>query len=539
MNGAKALVECLKLENVECVFGYPGAVICPVFDALYDTDIKVILCRQEQNAAHEASGYTRISGKPAVAIATSGPGALNLMSGIATAYADSIPIVCITGQVDSKLMGTDGFQETDVVGAVESYVKYSYIVEDTEDIPRIMKEAFYIARSGRPGPVLIDLPFDMQTNEISAFSYEEKIKIRSYKPTVNGHPLQMRRVLEALKTAKKPLVIAGGGIHLGNAVPVFREFIEKYRIPIVSTMMGISVLPTEHPLNFGMVGNNGHPFANKAAREADLIIMAGARVADRTIRDPALIEKKLLVHIDVDPAEIGKNAGPAIPLVGDIRHILQDFCEREPEVYYRDWTSYLVEARAEWMRLFKAREIPRGIDPERFMRALSQAMEKDAVYVADVGQNQLWSCAYVVIREGRFITCGGMGTMGYALPAAIGAKIGCPKKQVVAVCGDGSFQMSMMELASARQHKVPIKLVVIKNGTLGLVYQYQHFHHEGRSCATILDGDPDLSGIAAAYGMDFLKLYKGADTDRLIGEFLRYPERSTILECDVDPDCLA
>lgn len=539
MNGAKALVECLKLENVECVFGYPGAVICPVFDALYDTDIKVILCRQEQNAAHEASGYTRISGKPAVAIVTSGPGALNLMSGIATAYADSIPMICITGQVDSKLMGTDGFQESDIAGAVEAFVKYSYIVHDPCDIPRIMKEAFYIARTGRPGPVLIDLPVDMQLGEAGSFSYGEKVQIRSYKPTVNGHPLQMKRVLDALKKAKRPLIVAGGGIHLGNAVSVFREFTEKYRIPVVSTMMGLSVMPTEDPLNFGMVGNNGHAFGNKAMRESDLIIMAGARVADRTIRDPELIEKKLLVHIDVDPAEIGKNAGPAIPLVGDIRHILRDFCGKEPAAHYEEWIEYLTKARAEWMEEFKAKEIPRGIDPERFMRALSQAMEEDAVYVSDVGQNQLWSCSYVVIREGRFITAGGMGTMGYALPAAIGAKFGDPKRQVVAVCGDGAFQMTMMELATAKQYNVPVKLVVIKNGTLGLVHQYQHLRYNDRFAATILDGDPDLAGIAAAYGMDFLKLYKGTDTDKIISEFLKYPERSTILECDVDPANLA
>ena len=539
MNGAKALVECLKLENVECVFGYPGAVICPVFDALYDTDIKVILCRQEQNAAHEASGYTRISGKPAVAIVTSGPGALNLMSGIATAYADSIPMICITGQVDSKLMGTDGFQESDIAGAVEAFVKYSYIVHDPGDIPRIMKEAFYIARTGRPGPVLIDLPVDMQLGEAGSFSYGEKVQIRSYKPTVNGHPLQMKRVLEALKEARKPLIVAGGGIHLGGAAGVFREFTEKYRIPVVSTMMGLSAMPTEDPLNFGMVGNNGHAFGNKAMRESDLIIMAGARVADRTIRDPELIEQKLLVHIDVDPAEIGKNAGPTIPLVGDIRHILMDFCEKEPEAHYEEWIEYLTRARAEWMEKFKATEIPRGISPGRFMRALSQAMEDDAVYISDVGQNQLWSCSYVVIREGRFLTSGGMGTMGYALPAAIGAKLGAPGRQVVAVCGDGAFQMTMMELATAKQYNIPVKLVVIKNGTLGLVHQYQRMHEGGRYCATVLDGDPDLAGIAAAYGMDFLKLYKGTDTDRIIAEFLKYPERSTILECDVDRDNLA
>lgn len=539
MIGAEALVKCLELENVEVVFGYPGAVICPVFDELDKSGIKVVLVRQEQNAAHEASGYTRISRKPAVAIATSGPGAMNLMTGIATAYADSIPMVCITGQVDSKLMGTDGFQETDVAGAVESFVKYSYIVHDARDIPRIMKEAFYIARTGRPGPVLIDIPLDMQLGETGDFSYEEKVQLRTYRPTVKGHPLQMQRVLDALAEAKKPLIIAGGGIHLAGAVPVFREFIKKYRIPVVSTMMGISTLPTEDPLNFGMVGNNGHAFGNIAMRDSDLIIMAGARVADRTIRDPMLIERKTLVHIDVDPAEIGKNAGPTIPLVGDIRHVLKDFCEREPQIHYDEWIDYLIGARNSWMRDFKARRIPKGIDPERFMRALSQAMDDDAVYVSDVGQNQLWSCSYVVVRGGRFMTCGGMGTMGYALPAAIGAKIAAPKRQIVAVCGDGAFQMTMMELATARQYGVTVKLVIIKNGTLGLVHQYQHFRYHDRFSATILEGDPELVYLAKAYGMGYLHLEKGTDTDSVIEAFLKDPDESMILECEVDPDELA
>ncbi len=538
MTGAEALVKCLEKEEVEYIFGYPGAVICPVYDALLDSKIKVVLVRQEQNAAHEASGYTRISGKPAVAIVTSGPGAINLMTGIATAYADSIPMVCITGQVEHSLIGTDGFQETDVCGAVESFVKYSYIVDSAADIPRIMKEAFYIACSGRPGPVLIDLPIDMQEDTVEEFEYPEKVVLRSYKPTISGHPLQIKRVMKALEEAEKPLIIAGGGIHLSNAVPVFRKFVEKYRIPVVSTMMGLSAMPTEDPLNFGMVGNNGHSFGNRAMREADLIIMAGARVADRTIRDPELIEKKMLVHIDVDPAEIGKNAGPAIPLVGDLKHIFTAFLTKEPSARYEEWIEFLRGKRLKWMFEFKAREIPRGIDPERFMRALSQAMDENAVYVADVGQNQLWSCAYVVIRNGRFLTSGGMGTMGYALPAAIGAKLGAPDRQVVAVCGDGAFQMTMMELATARQYGVPVKLVVIRNGVLGLVRQYQHYHHNDRFSATTLLGDPDLEKVASAYGMGYLHLFKGTDTDKLIASFLEDPNQSVLMECDVDPDCL-
>ena len=539
MNGAQALVKCLELEKTEIVFGYPGAVICPVFDALLDSSIHMVLVRQEQNAAHEASGYTRISGKPAVAIVTSGPGATNLMTGIATAYADSIPMVCITGQVDSKLLGTDGFQETDVAGAVESFVKFSYVVHNAADIPRIMKEAFYIANTGRPGPVLIDLPEDTQLAEVPDFNYDFTVQLRSYKPTVKGHPLQMARVLKALKEAKKPLIIAGGGIHLSDSVEIFREFVKKYRIPVVSTMMGLSNLPTEDPMNFGMVGNNGHAFANKAVQRADLIIMAGARVADRTIRDPGLIEQKVLVHIDVDPAEIGKNAGPAIPLVGDIHQIFSDFCSREPEVDYSEWVDYLLQKRAEWLAAYKRREIPRGISPERFIRALSQAMEDDGIYIADVGQNQMWSCAYAVIRNGRFMTSGGMGTMGYALPAMIGAKLAAPERQVVAVCGDGAFQMTMMELATARQEGVPVKLVIMKNGALGLVKQVQHYHYQDRFSGTILSGDPDLKALSKAYGMEYFRLFRGKDTDAVIQKFLEDPKASAILECDVDPDFLA
>lgn len=539
MTGAEAFAKCLEKEGVEVIFGYPGAVICPFFDAVLDTKMKTVLVRQEQNAAHEASGYARISGKVGVAVATSGPGAINLMTGIATAFADSIPLVCITGQVDSSLMGTDGFQEADVAGAVESFVKYSYIVSNPDDIPEIIKEAFYIAGSGRKGPVLIDLPFDMQTRQIEKFAYPESVNLRTYKPTVTGHAVQIRKVIRELESAKCPLILAGGGVHLSDAVDDIREFVSRRKIPIVSTMMGLGVMPTEDPYYFGMVGNNGQVAANMAMKEADMIIMVGARVADRTIRDPNLIsENKILVHIDIDPAEIGKNAGPTIPIVGDISHIFKEFNREKPNGEYGEWAERLAEKRAADIEKRMARVQGEKIDPRCFIRQLSLAMKEDAIYAADVGQNQLWSCANCVIRKGRFMTSGGMGTMGYALPAAMGAKIAAPSKQVVAVCGDGAFQMTMMELATAQHYRIPVKLVIMKNNTLGLVRQYQHFNFQGHYTVTNLEGGPNLSALAEAYDMDYLKLEKTADTEEIIRSFLQ-DKKSVILECDVDPDIWA
>ena len=327
MIAADAIVKCLELEGVEYVFGYPGVAICPFFNSILDTKIKTILVRQEQNAAHEASGYARITGKVGVAVATSGPGATNLITGIATAFADSIPLVCITGQVDSNLMGSDVFQEVDVSGACESFVKFSYIVRRASDIPRIIKEAFHIASTGRKGPVLIDVPIDIQKSEIRKFAYPDTVSIRTYKPTVTGHAVQIKRVIKELQKAKRPIICVGGGVHLSTgAKQEVRKFVEKNDVPVVCTMMGLGVLPTNHFLFYGMVGNNGQAYGNRAMNDADMIIMVGARVADRTISQPDLItENKVLVHIDVDPAEIGKNAGPTIPLVGDIMHVFEEY----------------------------------------------------------------------------------------------------------------------------------------------------------------------------------------------------------------------
>ena len=405
MNGAQAMVKCLENEGVEMVFGYPGVAICPFYDSLLDTDIKSVLIRTEQNAAHAASGLARVTGKVGVCAVTSGPGATNLITGIATAFADSIPLVCITGQVNSELIGSDVFQEADITGAAESFVKYSYLVKNAEDIPQIFKEAFYIANTGRKGPVLIDVPIDVQNAPVRKFKYPDSVSMRTYKPTVKGHIVQIKKVIAELEKAKRPVICAGGGVLLGDAQKLLREFSHRHKIPVVTTMMGIGAMQTEDPLYFGMVGNNGAPCANRAMNEADMIIMVGARVADRAVNQPEIITKnKVLVHMDVDPAEIGKNAGPTIPLVGDAKHIFSDMLEQELDGDYSEWVVCLQEYEKTMADTRKPD--PAFVDPAEFVRRLSDKMEQDAVYVADVGQNQIWSCRNCKIREGSFLTSG-------------------------------------------------------------------------------------------------------------------------------------
>lgn len=534
---AEALVKCLEKEKTEVVFGYPGVAICPVFDALKDSSVKTVLVRQEQSAAHIASGYARVTGKVGVAIVTSGPGATNLLTGIATAFADSIPLVCITGQVNSQLIGSDVFQEADITGAAESFVKHSYLVRDEKELPRIMKEAFYIAGSGRKGPVLIDLPFDVQTRELLKFAYPESVSMRTYKPTVEGNAVQIKKVIKEIDKAKRPVICAGGGVHLSDATDAIRKFARMNDIPVVSTMMGIGVMPTEDPLYFGMVGNNGRPYANRALNEADLVMIVGARVADRAVNRPEIItDGKVLIHIDVDPAEIGKNAGPTIPLVGDIAHIFEKLNKMVPTKPHKEWVKTL-QGYEKTMVESRYKTSKKYVNAGDFITTLSKKMKDDGIYVVDVGQNQMWSCRYYWVRDGRYLTSGGMGTMGYALPAAIGAKIAAPKTQVVAVCGDGGFQMTMQELATMKQYDVPVKIVILNNGVLGMVREYQHHSYEDRYHGISLSGNPDFSYIAKAYGLTYDIVKKDADVKEKVMKFLK-DKSAGILEVMIDPNDL-
>jgi len=533
MIGADAIIKCLEAEDVKYVFGYPGVAICPFYNSILESDIQTILIRTEQNAAHAASGLARMTGRPGVCAVTSGPGATNVITGIATAFADSIPLVCITGQVNSALLGSDVFQEADITGAVESFVKYSYLVKNVNDIPRIFKEAFYLANTGRKGPVLIDVPIDIQNAPISKFQYPEEINMRTYKPTVKGNMAQIKRVLKELSKAKKPIICAGGGVHLSEAEEELQAFAEKYNIPVVSTMMGIGVMPTKHPLYFGMVGNNGKPYANKAMNESDLLIMVGARVADRAVSQPGLItQNKILVHMDVDPAEIGKNAVSTIPLVGDAKHIFRDMMNEDMECDHSEWITLLNEYKITLE--VKRNPNPDYVDPAAFITKLSEKMEENAVYVADVGQNQIWSCGYHIVKEGKFFTSGGMGTMGYSIPAAMGAKLADKSRQVIAVCGDGSFQMSMMELATMKQFNIPVKIIVLRNNYLGMVREYQHYTYKDNYSVVDLSGSPRLDKMAEAYDMKFIRVRTMENIDAIIDEILAADER-ILVECFIDP----
>lgn len=537
MNGAQALIESLRRENVTHMFGYAGATICPAVDALAAVpEIGYTLVRTEQNAGHMASGYARVSGKVGVCMVTSGPGATNLLTGIATAYMDSIPMVAITGQVPSNLLGRDIFQEIDITGAAAPFTKHSYLVKDANEIPRVVKESFHIASTGRPGPVLIDIPIDVQEQEIKAFEYPEEVRIRGYRPSVKGNDLQIKRVVKAIAEAKQPIICAGGGVWLADAKDELRTLIERYQLPMVKTMMGISLMPSDHPLNMGMIGAHGNRCANKALVKSDLLIMVGCRAADRTILSPDEIQRRMsIVHIDVDPAEIGKNMQAAVPLVGNIKVILNQLLAQEISVGdITEWRAMLRELRREELtRVFPRRE--GSVFPGTVLRELGRKLDDNAVVCVDVGQNQIFACKYLPQKNGRFLTTGGLGTMGYSLPAAVGVKTALPDRQTVVICGDGSFQMEMNELAAVRAAGHDIKIVLFRNHTLGLVHQIQTQEPYHGAFGVSLDGSPDFAAIAAAYGIPTLTLSDESRLPDTLDEFLNTPG-ACLLVCEVDPD---
>ena len=537
MTGAQALIESLKLQKVEHIFGYAGATICPIMDVLSSTpEIGYTLVRTEQNAGHMASGYARVSGKTGVCLVTSGPGATNLITGIATAYMDSIPMVAITGQVPSHLLGRDIFQEVDITGAVAPFIKHSYLVKEANDLPRVVAEAFHIAATGRPGPVLIDIPVDIQNQEIKKFSFPEEVSIRGYKPSVRGNDLQIKRVVQAIAKSRQPLICAGGGVWLAHAQKELLELAERCHIPVVKTMMGISVLPTDHPLNLGMIGAHGNHCANKALARSDLLIMVGTRAADRALVNPTDIQQRMAtIHIDVDPAEIGKNMTAAIPLVGDVKVILQQLLEKNvPVTNSEEWLAQLRDYRkAELNRVFPKRD--GYVFPGTVLRHLGEKLNDDAVVCVDVGQNQIFTCKYLPQKHGRLLTSGGLGTMGYALPAAVGVKVAQPNRQTLVVCGDGSFQMSMNELAAIRCADMDVKIVLMRNNTLGMVHEIQKRSPYRGPYGVALDGSPAFETIAAAYGIPSIVINDEDTMDSQLDRFLS-TEGCCLLICEVHPD---
>ena len=536
LTGAQILMEGLAREGVERIFGYAGATICPIADALReDPNIDYTLVRTEQNAGHMASGYARVTGKTGVCIVTSGPGATNLITGVATAYMDSIPLVAITGQVPSNLLGRDIFQEVDITGAVTPFTKHCYLVKDAAQLPVVLKEAFHIASTGRPGPVLIDIPVDVQEQLVPDVVFPEEVRIRGYNPSVRGNDKQISNVAAAIGMAQRPVICAGGGVFLAHAEEELRQFAEYTGIPVVTTMMGLSLLPTEHPLNMGMIGAHGNNTANKALVKSDLLIMIGTRVADRAIVSPDEIQKRMPnIHIDVDPAEIGKNMQSTLPLVGNAKVILQQLMERGARAECGAWREMLQELR----RTNLGRGYPTKdgyVFPGRLLRLLGERLREDAAVCVDVGQNQIWACKHLRLNGARFLTSGGLGTMGYAIPCAVGVKTAQRSRQVVAVCGDGSFQMSMNELAAVKAGGFDLKIVLFRNGVLGLVNQIQGKEPYHGPFGVRLEGDPDFAAIASAYGVPSMTLRDEAKVEETLDRFLA-TEGPCLLIAEVSPE---
>ncbi len=507
MDGAQALIAALEAEGVEELFGYPGGQAIRIYDALYDsTQLRHILARHEQGATHAADGYARATGRPGVVLVTSGPGATNTVTGIATAYMDSIPLVVITAQVPTRSIGTDAFQESDIFGITMPIVKHSYLVKDSAELLQTLRDAFYVAETGRPGPVLVDIPSDILAAQIP-FHYFDESSLAGYKPTTRPNGRQVRAAYLLLKQAKRPVVYAGGGIVAAQAQDELAALAQQMQAPVVTTLMGKNALSAQNPFNLGFAGMHGSKFANLALNGADVLIAVGARFSDRiTGKAGSFAPHAKVIHIDVDPAEIGKNRSADVPIVGDAKAALAALGEEIGKHGLRpDTADWLEQVRA-WQAAFPlAQPGIRGkdgaISPEGLMRRLDDLLDPSAIVVTDVGQHQMWAAQYLRQSEPRsFVTSGGAGTMGFGLPAAVGASVGNPDRDVVCVSGDGSFQMCIQEMAVARVNDLPVKVLLLNNGALGMVRQWQHLFYRGRYSATLLDDVPDFVKIAQAYG---------------------------------------
>ena len=500
LTGAQMICESLLREGVTVIFGLPGGAILPFYQTLPEyPDLQHILVRHEQNAGHAADGYARASGKVGVAVATSGPGATNLVTPLATAMMDSVPIVALTGQVPRAAIGRDAFQETDTTGVTAPITKHNYLVMDTADIPRVMKEAFHIARSGRPGPVLVDLPRDVLT-ERAEFDYPESVNLRSYKPTLEGHAQQIKRAAKLIRDARRPLIMAGHGVTISGAFAELKELAEKVQIPVITTLLGIGAFPGEHILSMGMPGMHGQAHNNWAIERSDLIVAVGMRFDDRvTGRLSAFAPNAQIIHIEVDPAEIGKNVGVAVPIVGDARRILHALAIEVEPATHADWLKEIDVLREE--HPFVMPESDRLL-PQYVIRELCEATDGRAIVVTGVGQHQMWAAQHYVFKEhNSWITSGGLGTMGFEVPAAMGAAFAQPERTVWSIAGDGGFQMTFSELATIAEHNVPVKFAIINNNSLGLVRQLQDLFYDRNRVAVEYSGNPDFVKLAEAYGI--------------------------------------
>lgn len=536
LTGAQAIVRGLELEGVNTVFGYPGATICPVYDTLLDSPIRHILVRQEQGAAHMASGYSRVTGKTGVCIVTSGPGATNLITGIATAYMDSIPMVAITGQVPTDLIGRDVFQEVDITGATAPFCKHNYLVKKAEDIPRIIKDAFYIASTGRPGPVLIDVPIDVQQREIS-FNYPKNVDIKGYKPKFKGHTMQIKKAAEAINKARCPVICAGGGVLTADASRELINLAEKAGMPVANTLMGKGCIPYNHDLYLGMVGSHGVSAANQAIRNSDMLIIIGARVGDRAMgTNYDFARDTVVIHIDIDPAEIGKNIEVSIPIVGDVKAVLGELVKLVRKKENNQWINKVKSWKKDNQIEFTNMEEGQYVKPQYVLSLMSELAGDDAVITTEVGQNQIWAANYYkTSRPKTFITSGGLGTMGYGLSAAIGAKIARPDSKVIVIAGDGSFQMNMQELGTIKQNNVGVKIALFNNHRLGMVRELQKLKYCGRYSQVELTGNPDFVQLASAYGIEGMKVTQNSQVENALKRMLK-DDKPFLVEFIIDPE---
>ncbi len=539
--GAEIVIECLKREGVKHIFGYPGGVVLNIFDLLYDDkDLKLILTRHEQGAVHAADGYARSTGKPGVVLVTSGPGATNTVTGLATAYMDSIPVVVFSGQVPTKLIGNDAFQEADIVGITRPCTKHNYLVKDVSDLAKTIREAFYIATTGRPGPVLIDLPKDV-TSDKTNFHWPEKVVLRGYNPKYEGNKWMIKQAAGLIQKAKRPVIIAGGGVISSNASKELKELAELARIPVIMTLMGLGAFPGTHELSLGMPGMHGSYYANKAIQEADLLVSVGMRFDDRvTGRISDFAPHAKIIHIDIDPTSIRKNVRVDVPIVGDAKRVLKELVQelkksdkKQWEAVKKAWLKQIDRWKKEHPFTYEFDE--EVIKPQYVVERLYTLTKGDAIISTEVGQNQMWAAQFYKFDKPRtLLTSGGLGTMGYGFPAAMGAQVAFPNKVVIDVAGDGSFQMNIQELATCVTYKLPVKIAILNNMYLGMVRQWQELFYSERYSYSYLDVVPDFVKVAEAYGAVGLRATKPSEVDDVIKEALRVKDKPVVMDFIVD-----
>lgn len=543
MNGAKAVVESLKKQKVKDVFGIPGGATLYIYDVLYDSGLNHVLARHEQGAAHMADGYARVSGVPGVCMATSGPGATNLVTGIATAYMDSSPIVAFTGQVNvrsantSYMIGRDAFQEADIVGITTPITKHNYQIERAADVPRVIKEAFYIASSGRPGPVLVDLPRDVQVGTAD-MDFSTPVNIRGYKPRDDPHPIQVKRAAQLLLKAEKPIVLAGGGVVLSDAAPELARLAEFMLMPVGTTFMGKGAIPETHPLALGCVGMHGSIEANKLILEADVILAVGARFSDRTTGTlDEFCPDAAIIHVDIDSAEIGKNVKTDLPIVADakkaLHRIYEQVAQKTEKTAQSPWFDRAKQIKEQYKEAVKG---VGSLQPQDLLRELRTLLPAEAIVATEVGQNQMWAALhYKALAPRTFISSGGLGTMGFGFPASIGAKVAKPDVPVVDIAGDGSFRMTEQELATSVTQGIPVIVAILNNSTLGMVYQWQRLFYNKRFAETKLGSIPDFVKLAGAYGAQGIRVNSLTEFSKAVKEGLSN-EVTTVIDIPISPD---